>query len=72
MSSDEKLANIMLAMNDKSFGQREAAKIVGSRTRLFKLVGDGSIRAEKPTKAQNGKWFCNAADVLRYARPHKY
>lgn len=68
MSSEEKLTNIYLAMNDKTFGQREAAQIVGSRTRLLRLIGEEKIRAEKPTKTQNGKWFCNAADVLRYAK----
>lgn len=68
MSSEDKLTQIYLAMNDKTFGQREAAKIVGSRTRLLRLIGEEKIRAEKPAKAQNGKWFCNAADVLRYVK----
>lgn len=68
MESEEKLTSIYLAMNDKTFGQREAADIVGSRGKLLRLVGEGKIRAEKPTKKQNGKWFCNAADVLRYVK----
>lgn len=67
MTSDDKLAVIYTVMNSKTFGQREAADIVGGRGRLFRLVGEGKIRAEKPTKVQNGKWFCNASDVLRYA-----
>lgn len=61
------LDTILLVMNDKTFGQRESANIVGSRGRLFRLIGEGKIRAEKPTNKQNGKWFCNASDVLRYA-----
>lgn len=68
MESEEKLTSIYLAMNDKTFGQREASEIVGSRRKLLRLVGEGKIRAEKPTKKQNGKWFCNAADVLRYVK----
>lgn len=65
---EAKLQEILTVMNSKTFGQREAADIVGGRGRLFRLVGEGKIRAEKPTKVQNGKWFCNASDVLRYAR----
>ena len=65
---EAKLHEILIVMNNKTFGQREAADIVGGRGRLFRLVGEGKIRAEKPTKVQNGKWFCNASDVLRYAR----
>lgn len=65
---EAKLHEILTVMNNKTFGQREAADIVGGRGRLFKLVGEGKIRAEKPTNKQNGKWFCNASDVLRFAR----
>jgi hypothetical protein len=36
---------------------------------LLRLIEEGKIRAEKTNgQAQNGKWFCNAGDVLRYAR----
>ena len=61
------IETILIVMNDKTFGQREAANIVGGRGRLFNLIGAGLIRAEKMTNKQNGKWFCNASDVLRYA-----
>lgn len=67
-SVDERLNTIFTVMNSKTFGQREAAEIVGGRGRLFRLIGMEKIRAEKRTKSQNGKWFCNAADVLRHAR----
>lgn len=40
---------------------------VGGLSRLTKLIGSGLIRAEKRTQKQNGKWFCNAYDVLRHA-----
>ena len=56
-------------MNSETFGLRKAEKIVGGRTRLLRLIEEGKIRAEKTNgQAQNGKWFCNAGDVLRYAR----
>ena len=48
-------------------GKRGAYQvIVGSENRLEKLVESGKIRAEKKADCQNGKWFCNGADVLRY------
>lgn len=59
---------LKIVLNDKTFGQREAEKIVGSRGRLFDLVGKGVIRAEKkPANRQNGRWYCNAWDVIKHA-----
>lgn len=43
---------LKIVLNDKTFGQREAATIVGGRGRLFRLVGSGAIRAEKETCQQ--------------------
>lgn len=63
------LFEIMRVMNGKYFGLRFSERIVGSRVRLDRLIGEGRIRAYKGNKkVQNGKWRCNAADVLRYAR----
>lgn len=59
---------LKIVLNDKTFGQREAATIVGGRGRLFRLVGEGKIRAEKkPANIQNGRWYCNAYDVIKFA-----
>ncbi len=59
---------LKIVLNDKTFGQREAATIVGGRGRLFRLVGSGAIRAEKkPANRQNGRWYYNAFDVLKHA-----
>ena len=58
---------LKIVLNDKTFGQRTAASIVGGRGRLFDLVGKGLIRTEKKSNTQNGKWFCNAWDVIKYA-----
>lgn len=45
---------LKIVLNNKTFGQREAADIVGGRGRLFRLVGSGAIRAEK--NRQTVKW----------------
>ena len=69
VSSDERLEIIMRVMNSMTFGLRYSEKIVGGRGRLMRLIEQGHIRAEKDNgEAQNGKWQCNASDVLRYAR----
>ncbi len=62
---DENVLKIVL--NDKTFGKDAAADIVGGLSRLTDLIGKGLIRAEKRTNKQNGKWFCNAYDVIKYA-----
>jgi hypothetical protein len=59
---------LKIVLNNKTFGQREAADIVGGRGRLFRFVGSGVIRAEKkPADRQNGRWYCNAYDVIKNA-----
>lgn len=63
---DEEVLKIVL--NDKTFGRNEAADIVGGLARLRRLTENGLIRMEKPTNKQNGKWFCNAWDVIKYAQ----
>lgn len=64
---DEETLKIVL--NDKTFSQRESESIVGGRGRLFRLVDKGLIRAEKkPANRQNGRWYCNAYDVIKHAQ----
>lgn len=58
---------LKIVLNNKTFGRDEAADIVGGLSRLVKLIGKGKIRANKRTNKQNGKWFCNAYDVLKHA-----
>jgi hypothetical protein len=66
---DERLDIILRVMNGMTFGLRYSEKIVGGRGRLMRLIEAGHIRAEKGNgDAQNGKWQCNASDVLRYAK----
>ena len=58
---------LKVVLNDKTFGRDEAADIVGGLSKLIDLIGKGKIRAEKRTKKQNGKWYCNAYDVIKHA-----
>lgn len=62
------LENILLVMSNETFGKDKAAKIVGGSKRLQDLIAAGEIMAEKPANSQNGKWYCNAAQVLRHCR----
>ena len=50
------------------FSKAVASKLVGGEYRLEKLIRNGEIRADKPTAKQNGKWFCNGADVINNLR----
>jgi hypothetical protein len=59
---------LKIVLNDKTFGRDQAADIVGGLSRLIELIGKGLIRAEKRTNKQNGKWFCNAYDVIKHAQ----
>lgn len=64
----EHLTQIYILMGKHVFGYRMAATIVGGRARLDKLIGEGCVQAEKRSSAQNGKVYCNAAQVLYYAK----
>ena len=69
IQTTERYQAIMRVMNGMTFGLRYSERIVGGRSRLMRLIEQGHIRAEKVNgSAQNGKWQCNASDVLRYAR----
>lgn len=62
------LENILNIMSDYTFGKNVAMHIVGGRKRLEDLIAAGEIEASKPNDTQHGKWFCNAAQVLRHCR----
>ncbi len=51
-----------------TFSKNTAMKLVGSRTRLERLVAEGKIRMESKGEAQNSKWKLNAGDVLYHAK----
>lgn len=62
------LENILNIMDGFTFGKNDAMRIIGGEKKLKDLIASGEIEASKPTEAQNGKWFCNAAQVLRHCR----
>lgn len=69
IQADDRLETIYRVMNSMTFGLRYSERIVGGRGRLMRLIEQGHIRAEKGNgSVQNGKWLCNASDVLRYAK----
>lgn len=62
------LDNIIRVMSDKRMSKSEAADIVGGEKRLLRLIEQGEIEAVKPKNVQNGKWYCNAAQVLLHCK----
>ena len=62
------LDNIMRVMSGEYFGVRKAAKIVGGRRKLERLIEAGKIEFAKPVNSQNGKWYCRADQVLAHCR----
>ena len=44
------------------------AYYVGGEKKLMNLIEAGKIESDKPTNVQNGKWHCNAAQVLLHCR----
>lgn len=62
------LENIFRVMEQLTFCKDTAAKIVGGPKKLEALIASGEIQAEKGCNAQNSKWKCNAAQVLRHCR----
>ena len=62
------LENIFAVMATESFGKDVSARIVGGVRTLENLIAEGKIQACKPNNVQNGKWHCNAAQVLKHCR----
>lgn len=62
------LENILAVMANEYFSKDLSAKIVGGVKKLKDLIAAGKIEAHKPNNVQNGKWFCNAAQVLQHCR----
>ena len=61
------LENIFAVMAGYTFSKTQAEEIVG-RGKLERLIEKGDIECEKRSGGQNGKWFCNAEQVLRHCR----
>lgn len=58
----------VLSERNITFSKAIAAKLVGGKYRLEKLVKEGKIRAEKSNARQSGKWLCNGGDVLKFIK----
>ncbi len=57
---------LMLNRHNVVFSKTTAAKLVGGRGKLGKLIERGLVRVEKKASGkQNGKWYCNGGDVIR-------
>lgn len=62
------LENIFLVLERFDFCKDTAAYIVGGVKKLEELIAAGKIEAYKVSNAQNSKWKCNAAQVLKHCR----
>lgn len=58
---------LKIVLNDKSFSKDESISIVGGLRRFTELCATGRIRYVKQSSAQNGRWRCNAYDVIKNA-----
>ena len=60
---------LMLNRHNVVFSKTTAAKLVGGRGKLGKLIERGLVRVEKKASGkQNGKWYCNGGDVIRHMK----
>lgn len=66
----EQLNLLSIAFRKKriTFSKAVAAKLVGGKYQLEKLVSEGKIRTDKPTAKRNGKWYCDGGDVISYLK----
>lgn len=62
------LDNIIRIMSGEYFSKDKSAYIVGGLKKLEHLIEAGKIDVVKPSDSQNGKWYCNAAQVLVHCR----
>lgn len=64
-NNNDALAFLLVKLERLKISKNEAIKLIG-RERLERCVGQGRIRRERPnTESQHGRWYCNAADVVR-------
>ena len=62
------LDNILRLFSTEIFGKDKSAYYVGGEKKLISLIEAGKIESDKPVNVQNGKWHCNAAQVLLHCR----
>ncbi len=59
---------LLLSRHNIMFSKTVAAKLVGGRGKLGKLIEQGKVRVDKKAAKQNGKWYCNAGDIFRHLK----
>lgn len=64
MDPEYRLRCIIYAFSQVSLSKNMASVLVGGRGRLMRLVQEGKIHVSKPSNTQNGKWYCNGAEVV--------
>ena len=72
ISKADRLGVILRASDKVTLSKNIAQKLVGGQRRLERLVAEKKIRAPKSSNRKNGRWECNAADVLRYTIESKH
>lgn len=70
LTPEQKLSNIYMSMRRVELSKAQAAKIVGSRYRLEKLVKEKRIRYNQTGTRQNSVWKVNGEDVMRHAKDY--
>ena len=64
----DRLQQIFAAAEKVPLSKNQASIFVGGRSRLERLAAEKKIRYVKTSDKPNGRWDCNGADVLRYAK----
>ena len=67
-TAERLLDNIVRVMSSETFSKDKSAHIVGGEGKLLRLIEEGKVDSDKPVNKQNGKWHCNAAQVLLNCR----
>lgn len=62
------VVSIILSKLSITFSKAEATMIVGGEARLLNLIAQNKIRCERANNRQNGRWQCDAGDVLRHIK----
>lgn len=66
INNTDRLQEILRVAENVTLSKNIAQQLVGGQRRLENLVAKKKIRAPKSSPRRNGRWECNAADVLRY------
>lgn len=68
MNAESKLDTLYRVASNVPLDKSTAAKFVGGRYRLERLIAENKIRAEKTGTTKMSPYAVNACDVLQYAK----